>query len=614
MTRSHSNLEFEEIAPEIALELLGEPKQKTTTHWRWGNKGSLAFELETASFFDFESNQGGGVTWLIERQGLSPKDVLSKYQQTTNNKIKKNIKSFTDKDMFDLKSQSEIFIRYSENFCVMRFPIDHYIKQKYAPFVKENDLWFMKRPNTKLPLYISNKNPEGYVIINEGEKAVLGCESIVKDKADSCCWHGGVNNIDNIDWTPLTNRKVIIFPDNDEAGKKCSSDIKNLIEDIAEEVKIVKVPRSFNDKDDLYDAKINDFFKSPEEFLDYCLHNEVKKRVSFELLQINRIIKDIKPADWLIKDIFERDSIVSIFGQAKSGKSFVTVDMATCVANGKDWYGHKTKKSAVVYLAGEGNRNISRRFKAYESLNDTTLGNAPLFISTRGARLLDDKDHSLLKDTVNQVADNYDEVGMIVIDTLQRNFGQGNENSTEDMSAFIERVDDLKDEYNAAIVLVHHSGHGTTARARGSSVIQASVDWEYKVVRSDIGSQMYVELSQTLVKDGVPMQPKNFKFVEQKLTFIDDMTSGALEITDNIPKPAKINDTDQKIINIIYNAQSAVTDPEQFWLRQSEIDKLIPDVKTSTVKSCLKKLRENNTLNYDTNKGYQTKDWDNKIF
>ena len=77
MTRSHFNLEFEEIAPEIALELLGEPKQKTTTHWRWGNKGSLAFELETASFFDFESNQGGGVTWLIERQGLSPKDVLS---------------------------------------------------------------------------------------------------------------------------------------------------------------------------------------------------------------------------------------------------------------------------------------------------------------------------------------------------------------------------------------------------------------------------------------------------------------------------------------------------------------------------------------------------------
>lgn len=614
MTRSHSNLEFEEIAPEIALELLGEPKQKTTTHWRWGNKGSLAFELETASFFDFESNQGGGVTWLIERQGLSPKDVLSKYQQTTNNKIKKNIKSFTDKDMFDLKSQSEIFIRYSENFCVMRFPIEHHIKQKYAPFVKENNLWFMKRPNTKLPLYISNKNPEGYVIINEGEKAVLGCESIVKDKADSCCWHGGVNNIDNIDWTPLTNRKVIIFPDNDEAGKKCSSDIKNLIEDIAEEVKIVKVPRSFNDKDDLYDAKINDFFKSPEEFLDYCLHNEVKKRVSFELLQINQIIKDIKPADWLIKDIFERDSVVSIFGQAKSGKSFVTVDMAACVTTGKDWYGHKTKKSAVVYLAGEGNRNISRRFKAYESLNDTTLGNAPLFISTRGARLLDDKDHSLLKDTVNQVADNYDEVGMIVIDTLQRNFGQGNENSTEDMSAFIERVDDLKDEYNAAIVLVHHSGHGTTARARGSSVIQASVDWEYKVVRSDIGSQMYVELSQTLVKDGVPMQPKNFKFVEQKLTFIDDMTSGALEITDNIPKPAKINDTDQKIINIIYNAQSAVTDPEQFWLRQSEIDKLIPDVKTSTVKSCLKKLRENNTLNYDANKGYQTRDWDNKIF
>ena len=242
------------------------------------------------------------------------------------------------------------------------------------------------------------------------------------------------------------------------------------------------------------------------------------------------------------------------------------------------------------------------------------IGNAPLFISSRGARLLDDKDHQLLKDTVNEVEDNYDAVGLIVIDTLQRNFGQGNENSTEDMSAFIERVDDLRDTYNATIALVHHTGHGTTNRARGSSVIQASVDWEYKVVRTDLGSQMFVELSQTLVKDGVPMQPKNFKFVEQKLTFIDDMTSGALELIDEMPKPAKINEKDQLIIDCIYNAQKAVSEPEQLWLAQSEVAKLLPDIKPSTVKTILKKLKENNTLNYESGKGYQTKDFDDEIF
>ena len=72
---------------------------------------------------------------------------------------------------------------------------------------------------------------------------------------------------------------------------------------------------------------------------------------------------------------------------------------------------------------------------------------------------------------------------MIIIDTLARNFGAGNENSTEDMNAFVERVDDLKNTFNSCICLVHHTGHGSSNRARGSSVLPAAVDWEYKVSR-----------------------------------------------------------------------------------------------------------------------------------
>ena len=48
------------------------------------------------------------------------------------------------------------------------------------------------------------------------------------------------------------------------------------------EVIIVKPPREFKDKDDLYDAKVNDFFTSSQQFLDYCLNNQIKKRVSFD--------------------------------------------------------------------------------------------------------------------------------------------------------------------------------------------------------------------------------------------------------------------------------------------------------------------------------------------
>ena len=54
---------------------------------------------------------------------------------------------------------------------------------------------------------------------------------------------------------------------------------------------------------------------------------------------------------------------------------------------------------------------------------------------------------------------------MIVIDTLARNFGAGNENSTEDMNRFVASIDRyLREEFGSAILLVHHTGHAIHAR------------------------------------------------------------------------------------------------------------------------------------------------------
>ena len=602
-------LDWEKIAPEIAIQILGEPSKKDGSYYRWGSKGSLALNLEQGTFFDFENNQGYGLIEFIKNRGLDPDDFLKEYKPI---EPAKPTRKFSDKDMFRFKDEAEIFTRYSDSFCVMRFPTDHFIKQKYAPFTKINNEWHMKRPDGLLPIYCENNKPEDYVIINEGEKALLGCQSIYD--GDVCTWHGGVNNLDKQDWTPLQNRKVIIFPDNDEAGKKCAEDLKEKIGQIAEEIIIVKPPREFKDKDDLYDAKVNDFFSSSQQFLDYCLNNQIKKRVSFDLIQVNHIMQNITPPKWVVKDICEEDSVVAIFGQPKSGKSFVTVDLACNIVLGRDWHGHETEQGSVVYLAGEGMRAISRRFLAWQQLNATRVKDAPLLISTRGARLLDDKDHQLLKDTIDRTQDESGKVRMIIVDTLQRNFGAGNENSTEDMSAFIERIDDLRDSYSTCICIVHHTGHGTSSRARGSSVIQASVDWEYRVTRTNLGSDMFVEFSQTLVKDGKPVMPKNFKFIEQKLPF-HDMTSGALEIIDagDMPKKTKVSEKGQAIIDAIRTAQDKADEPATVWLGQAEITK-ITNLNDSTVKTWLRKLVDQDVLTYEKGKGYQTNEYNSEIF
>ncbi len=604
-------LDWEKIAPEIAVQILGEPTSKSSTHWRFNRKGSLALDLASGTFFDFENGQGYGLIEFIKNRGLDPEDFLKEYKPI---EPAKPTRTFTDKDMYQLKTESVVYLRYSDSFCVMRFPNEHYIKQKYAPFTKVKDTWIMRRPDGVLPIYCENQKPEDYVVINEGEKALLGCKSIYD--GDTCTWHGGVNNLDKQDWTPLKDRKVIIFPDNDEAGKKCSEELKEKLSQIAKEVIIVKPPREFKDKDDLYDAKVNDFFSSSQQFLDYCLNNQIKKRVSFDLIKINQMLKKVEPAKWVVKDIIEEDSVVSIFGQPKSGKSFITVDMACSVALGKNWHGHETEQGAVVYLCGEGNRSFSRRLIAFQEYNNTYLGDAPLLISTRASRILDDKDYDLLKENIDRTQDESGQIKMIVVDTLQRNFGAGfNENSTQDMSAFIERIDDLKDNYGSALVLVHHTGHSATGRARGSSVIQASVDWEYRVVRDNLGTDMFVKFDQTLVKDGKPMMPKNFKFVEQKMPFDDDMTSGALELidADEMPKKTKISEKGQAIIDALKSVQDKADEPATVWLGQAEIAR-ITNLNDSTVKTWLRKLVDRDVLTYEKGKGYQTNDYNSEIF
>jgi len=605
-------LDWEKIAPEIAVQILGEPSKKDGSYYRWGSKGSLALNLEQGTFFDFENNQGYGLIEFIKNRGLDPDDFLKEYKPLEKLPPNKPTRKYTDKDMFRFKEEAEIFTRYSDSFCVMRFPTDHFIKQKYAPFTKINNEWHMKRPDGLLPIYCDNNKPEDYVIINEGEKALLGCQSIYD--GDVCTWHGGVNNLDKQDWTPLKDRRVIIFPDNDEAGKKCAEELKDKLSQIATEVIIVKPPREFKDKDDLYDAKVNDFFSSSQQFLDYCLNNQIKKRVSFDLIQVNDIMQNITAPKWVVKDICEEDSVVAIFGQPKSGKSFVTVDLACNIVLGRNWHGHETTQGSVVYLAGEGTRAISRRFLSWQQQNAIHIKDAPLLISTRGARLLDDKDHQLLKDTIDRTQDESGKVRMIIVDTLQRNFGAGNENSTEDMSAFIERIDDLRDSYNTCVAIVHHTGHGTSTRARGSSVIQASVDWEYRVARTNLGSDMFVEFSQTLVKDGKPIMPKNFKFIEQKLPF-HDMTSGALELVDvgDMPKKTKVSEKGQAIIDAVKSVQDKADEPATVWLGQAEITK-ITNLNDSTVKTWLRKLVDQDVLTYEKGKGYQTNEYNSEIF
>ena len=589
------HIDWQRIAPDVAKQLLGEPTSTSSNEYRWGRKGSMCLNLSDGTFYDHEAGVGGGVIDLIKHLNQDVNTVLKQFGhdlalQSNDSlltgfsdspvaKPKSNVRSFSREQMVDLYRQAIVKLKYADNFMVLRFPEGHAIKQKYAPFTLGIDgTWSLKRPDSPLmPIYYTKKHPDKPIVINEGEKALKGCEAIIGDKLDSCTWHGGVNSWKKANWKPILKREVWIFPDNDKAGTDCAGELAEYLRKKGcRTVKIIKLPKRFEDKDDLYDAYQRGDFKSAEHFIRYVkMQKEKLPKGALRFERADFVLSQVTNPDWLITEVFERNRLITVFGEPKSGKSFIAIAMACAVARGSDFYGHKAKKAPVVYLAGEGVSGIRRRLSVYnQSEYGGSLKEAPLFLSNRGSRINEAEEYQKLEDEINLLKQEVGQIGLIIFDTFQRNFS-GDENSAQEVNKFVKAADQLIHDFDCTVLLVHHTGRGNKGRARGSSVLDASIDGEFIVERKDktVGDkkEMFVKMKQTKNKDGMGMTDKNFIFYEETVIGEGlDVTSGLLIETEDDGSDEDFQDAvkeaeDKKIASLMYFLAKDKPKPEEEW-------------------------------------------------
>jgi|11BtaG_2_1085332.scaffolds.fasta_scaffold06956_4 5S rRNA maturation endonuclease (ribonuclease M5)/KaiC/GvpD/RAD55 family RecA-like ATPase len=626
------SVDWVKIAPEVAKQLLGEPKSISSTEMRWGTHGSMVLNLEKGTFYTFEGGFGGGVVDLIKYlnedvttvlkqfgydQALSSDSLLSVSVTPPNGINKGNARSFDRKQMGTLLKQAVVALQYANDFWVMRFPDGHHIKQKYAPFIKNIDgSWSMKRPEGDMPIYFKNteEHKDKPIVICEGEKALLGAEKIYE--GDCVTWHGGVNSWEKADWSPIYGREIIIWPDNDDAGKKCALAIKKHLRKNKCKVKVVTPPESFNDKDDLWDAAERLDFNEDITFESFISKSP---RLGARFTRADALLEQVDNPDWLIKDVVEKESLMCIFGAPKSGKSFIAIDMAASIAGAKSFYGNEANGQPVMYVCGEGQRGVKRRLKALDQDKYKVLAGIPLYLSDKAFRINDTDDFDALEEEIEEVILEAGNIGMIVIDTFQRNFS-GNENSAEDVGNFINKLDMLISKYKCCVCLVHHTGHGNASRGRGSSVMGASLDYEFKVERDDqhiagfVDEQMLVSFEQTLNKDGQGMAKKSLIFHEVQIKGEGlNLTSGYLKETEHqIEKKAKSIGFARKIVldaleREAYIKNKNAPDEEWFWAKDLTVkDENGENKKTDTIGKSLIWLKDNKYAKYNPELGYQS--------
>lgn len=239
----------------------------------------------------------------------------------------------------------------------------------------------------------------------------------------------------------------------------------------------------------------------------------------WRLVPARELLTDPEPMRWLIKDYLQPETLNLLFGDSLAGKSLIALDWAASLATGLPWREHPTAPAPVIYLAGEGHFGIKRRLFAW-ALNRGALEelrDAPLVVSSAGASLTDQTSLAMVGAAVDEIVLAQGKPGLIVIDTLARNIGAADENSAADIALFVRAADALRLRYQAAVLVVHHSGHNAKDRARGSSAIRGAVDCEWVLTKDAAGGRTLVP---TKTKDSKPPAPLGFVLEEVTLPWL----------------------------------------------------------------------------------------------
>lgn len=263
---------------------------------------------------------------------------------------------------------------------------------------------------------------------------------------------------------------------------------------------------------------------------------KAKNANRFELVQAGSIV--VKPPQWLVQGLIEHDSLALVFGDPGCGKSLWSIAIALCIATGTPFFGQAVKQGPVVYIAGEGHQGIGRRLMAWSNMNEVNHDNAPLYISKIPAALTDSEMVVHVQAEIERITTS---PVLIVIDTLARNFGPGDENSTQDMSQFVQAADLLRASSQATVLIVHHSGHGDKGRARGAMALKGALDAEYRLDKDENG---IVRMEATKMKEAKHPDPTAYLITTVDLTLAVDgvpfsCTSATLLPTSYSPQPQR---------------------------------------------------------------------------
>jgi hypothetical protein len=186
---------------------------------------------------------------------------------------------------------------------------------------------------------------------------------------------------------------------------------------------------------------------------------------------------------YLVQGLIPSQGLVVVWGPPKCGKSFWIFDLMMHVALGWEYRGRRVQANSVVYIACEGEAGLAARKEAFQQAKIAEDGvDPPFYLLATRLDLVGDIDE-LITDIDTQL--HGEKCGAMVIDTLNRSL-VGSESRDEDMAAYIQAADRLRERFSCVVVIVHHCGINGE-RPRGHTSLTGAADAQISVKRVNEG-------------------------------------------------------------------------------------------------------------------------------
>jgi hypothetical protein len=380
----------------------------------------------------------------------------------------------------------------------------------------------------------------------------------------------------------LTGKRVIFLPDNDEPGEKHAAKALPSIATRAASVQLLRLPNlphkgdvcDFLDKGGTLDQLLRLAYQAHEQT------PELEKASRFTLLSLSQILARPR-LNYLVQDVLLERGTSVITADYGSFKSFNALDMALCVATGKDWHGRKVKRGPVVFIMPEGAYTTADRLKAWLIRYGYETPPENFFVIESSAQIAEPSECLALINELREVGPAF-----VILDTLAKcNVGR-DENSAQDMGLFTHGMEKISQELNAQVTAIHHNNKNGTAR--GSVSLPSNVDTSI-ALKATAGRVVTFECDK---QKGAPFEPFTLIGRIVELCEFDEygraVTSLIFEPTDapaaEIPKA---DQTREQVFDVLRNAPEGLS--ASGWQRRCETELGIKESRFYDHRDALKK-------------------------